>query len=283
MSSIFIEYGQGNLPRLPLHQNPGLELTYLQRGKLAWQCENQSEVVPPESLYFTLPWQTHGSISEFEPGHHWYFVVIRLESSRPYIRFPAKLGFNPATEKAISRSLTHASGHVRPASKLVRLLMPSLVEELERPGHLHGPRVVQMASLLILELNLHLQNPAPVPQTLEASRFAQLLEELRGQFAEPWTLEQMASRVRLGPTHFTALFRQQTGDTPMHYIQRVRIDAARKLLRTTNRNVTDIALECGFSSSQHLAHVFKQFVGVTASAYRRDGPPHLVLPRTVSR
>ena len=279
MSSIFIEHGQGNLPRLPAHQNPGLELSYLQRGRLTWQCEDESEIVPPESLYFTLPWQRHGSVSEFEPGHYWYFIVIRLESERPHVQFPAELGFDPATEKTIGRLLTQARGHVRPASELTRLLMPSLVEELEHPGLLHGPRVMRMASLLILELALHLENPELVPRTLAAPRFARLMEELQGHCAEPWTLEQMASRVRLGPTHFTTLFRQQTGDSPMHYIQRLRIDAARKLLRTTNRNITDIAMECGFSSSQHLAHVFKQFIGVTASAYRQHGPPELVLPR----
>ena len=279
MSSIFIEYGQGNLPRLPLHQNPGLELIYLQRGKLTWQCENKLEIVPPESLYFTLPWQTHGSVSEFEPGHYWYFVVIRVESSRPHVRFPAELGFDSATEETISRLLTRASGHVRPASELVHLLLPSLVEELEHPGLLHGPRVMRMTSQLILELARKLENSEPVPQTLEALRFEKLLEELRGNCAEPWTLEQMASRVHLGPTQFTALFRRQTGDSPLHYIQRLRIDGARKLLRTTQRNVTDIAMECGFSSSQHLAHVFKQFTGVTASAYRQYGPPDLVLPR----
>jgi transcriptional regulator GlxA family with amidase domain len=57
------------------------------------------------------------------------------------------------------------------------------------------------------------------------------------------------------------------------------VERARRLLRTTNLSVTEIALACGFASSQHFARVFQQFTGVTASAYRQHGPPVVVLPR----
>jgi len=50
--------------------------TFAPAPALVWQCDGKPEAVPPESLYFTLGWQEHGSIWEFEPGHYWYFVVI---------------------------------------------------------------------------------------------------------------------------------------------------------------------------------------------------------------
>ena len=279
MSKIFMEYGQGNLPRLPRHQNPGLEIIYLQEGHLLWECEGKKESYPPETLYFTLPGQIHGSALEFEPAHYWYFVVIRADFKGSLLQFPKELGFDVATEKTISDLLTQATEHVVPASNIAKALLPGLVEELEKPGILYRPRVLRITGQLILDLAISCSRRPPLASASEAARFAKLLAELAATSSEPWTLEEMASRLRLGMTRFTALFRQQTGESPMHHLQRLRIDRARKLLRTSDASITDIAMACGFSSSQHFAHVFRQYTNSTALEYRRHGPPELILPR----
>jgi AraC-like DNA-binding protein len=279
MQIIFEEFGKGTLQRLPHHKNPGLEIVYLRHGHLVWECDGKPEAVPPESLYFTLPWQEHGSAWEFEPGHYWYFVVLRLEDESKRLRFSKALGFDSATERMVRRRLVQASRHSLSAPPLVRALMPALVEELEHPGALHQPLVSRMAAQLVLELARLLGKPKDTRRQDDADRFSALLTELRRTCAEPWTLEKMAARLQLRRTRFSALFRHYTGDTPLHYLLRLRVEQARHLLRTTDRNVTDIAMACGFASSQHLARIFHQFTGVTASAYRRHGAPLLHLPR----
>ena len=74
------EFGLGQLPQLPSHKNPGLEIIHVRRGRLWWQCEGNRESVEPDTAYFTMPWQQHGSCSEYEPGHEWAFIVIRTEN-----------------------------------------------------------------------------------------------------------------------------------------------------------------------------------------------------------
>lgn len=66
----------------------------------------------------------------------------------------------------------------------------------------------------------------------------------------------------------------------MHYLNRLRIDRARVGLRNTAASITDIALDCGFCSSQHFARVFRQFTGMTALEYRQKKLPALRLPRS---
>jgi len=49
----------------------------------------------------------------------------------------------------------------------------------------------------------------------------------------------------------------------------LRIERARELLSNPALSLTDIALDCGFSSHSHMTRVFRQFLGVTPSEYRR--------------
>lgn len=64
------------------------------------------------------------------------------------------------------------------------------------------------------------------------------------------------------------IFRQYVHYRPMEYVQRRRITVAAELLRTTHRQVTDIALDCGFSSVSYFIKQFKSVVGCTPAGYR---------------
>ena len=175
MNDWFAEFGRGELPRLPFHKNPGLEIVCLQRGRLAWRCEGNTEVVHPDSIYFTLPWQEHGSACEFEPGHRWSFVVIRLEGAvdtRPTpFKFPPALGFDARTTAVIRRMLVEAPRHAWPSNPLARVLMAALVSELETPGALHRQRLVHLTSQLILELAAIIDRPESCKDSPDVERF----------------------------------------------------------------------------------------------------------------
>jgi AraC family transcriptional regulator len=70
--------------------------------------------------------------------------------------------------------------------------------------------------------------------------------------------------------HFVRMFRAATGYTPHNYLLKLRLDRARELLASPTLPLTDIALECGFSSHSHLSRVFRQVLGATPSEYRRS-------------
>ena len=283
MNNLFDEFGTGNLPRLPLHKNPGLEIVLLHRGHLVWECEGKQENVYPDSLYFTLPWQEHGSTGEFEPGHEWSFVVLFLPGAgltgpTPF-DFPAELGFDNATSEFIGNLLLNAPRHAWPSTPLFRVVLSSLVAELSSPRLFHRPRTIHLTAQLILELAAILEQPENQPDPMEAERLPWLLHELKQRCAEPWTLNDMAALIGLKHARFTLLFHHYTGDSPLRYLNRLRVEKARFMLRSTPKPITWIALECGFCSSQHFARVFREFTGVTAQEYRQNKLSPLELPR----
>jgi AraC family L-rhamnose operon regulatory protein RhaS len=85
----------------------------------------------------------------------------------------------------------------------------------------------------------------------------------------------MAAHVGLKRTQFSELIHHHTGDSPMLHLNRLRVAKARKLLASTRRSVTEIAYECGFTSSQYFADVFHTLTGKTASSFRKN-PPQFV-------
>ena len=283
VSDLIDEFGLGSMPLLPSHKNAGLEIVHVRQGRLSWQCEGKKESVGPDSAYFTLPWQQHGSCSEYEPGHEWAFIVIRMENASSEksqeILFPKALGFDTKTARRISRTLLGTSCHAWPATPLLREVMSSLISELKRPGAYVRTKSIHFVSLLVLELAATIEVSAGAARSNDLEHFSPLILQLRKHCEQDWTLDQMAGLAGLKRTHFTERFRRTTGDSPMHFLHRIRMDRARHLLKNSDTSVTTVALECGYCSSQHFARVFKEFCGVTALEYRRLGAPQVELRR----
>lgn len=262
------EYGHGSGRSLPLHRNPGLEIVYLPKGKLVWQCEGKRETIHPDSIYFTMPWEVHGSAAEFEPGHEWYFAVIRAAHTGHHrLIFPPELSLSPTQSNLITTTLLSRKQRAWPATPIVRTIMPALCAELDNPGPLSGTRVVNMCTLLLSEIAAIVAGRVETGKD-DNFRVNKLIAELHRRLAEEWTLGRMAGVIGLKRTQFTSLLRKQTGDTPTQFLNRIRTARARELLASTNRGITEIALECGFSSSQYFSDVFRRFTGSTATQYR---------------
>lgn len=81
-------------------------------------------------------------------------------------------------------------------------------------------------------------------------------------------LEDVAQAVGLSSGYLHRAFKAATGETPLAYIQRKRIDRALQLLGSRDISVLEVATQVGFVSPSHFARLFRQRVGVTPSEYR---------------
>ncbi len=84
------------------------------------------------------------------------------------------------------------------------------------------------------------------------------------------TLEQVATYVDMAPTYFSRVFKQEQGCTFIEYLTRIRLEEAKRLLRTTTLPVADIGYAVGYQGSTYLAEVFKATERITPGAYRRN-------------
>jgi transcriptional regulator GlxA family with amidase domain len=91
-------------------------------------------------------------------------------------------------------------------------------------------------------------------------------------YAQPLDIRALARIAFVSEAHFIRTFRATFGETPNRYLQRRRVERAMFLLRSTDRSVTDICMDVGFSSLGTFSRVFRDIVGEPPSEYRRRGP-----------
>jgi AraC-like DNA-binding protein len=92
---------------------------------------------------------------------------------------------------------------------------------------------------------------------------------------EALTLERIAAVAWLSPHHFLRLFKQVFAVTPHQYRTHKRIERARRLLISTDRPITEIALESGMESHSSFSRLFRSHVGVSPESYRQQNQvPH---------
>lgn len=88
-------------------------------------------------------------------------------------------------------------------------------------------------------------------------------------YAEKITLEEIAAKLQMNPSYFSALFKKQTGKNFQNYLQDYRIEKAKELLRTTNETMMSIAERVGYTDTRYFSQCFAKVVGVKPSIYRK--------------
>ena len=92
-------------------------------------------------------------------------------------------------------------------------------------------------------------------------------------YAEPLDVRDVAAVAHVSPAHFSRSFRAVFGETPHRYLQRRRVERSMFLLRETDRSVTDICFDVGFTSLGTFSRTFREIIGETPSGYRDGHEP----------
>jgi AraC-like DNA-binding protein len=99
-------------------------------------------------------------------------------------------------------------------------------------------------------------------------------------YAEPLDVRAVAAVAHVSPAHFIRSFLAVFGETPHRYLQRRRVERSMFLLRETDRTVTDVCFDVGFTSLGTFSRTFRRIVGETPSGYRAGHGP-IVAPHCV--
>lgn len=88
--------------------------------------------------------------------------------------------------------------------------------------------------------------------------------------AEDLSLELLAGMVYLSPSYLSRLFKRETGETLSSYVQNIRIEQAKTLLRTTSLKTYEVAERVGIPDPVYFSRIFKKITGVKPKDFRRD-------------
>lgn len=135
-----------------------------------------------------------------------------------------------------------------------------------------GREMAIMASkVYALEIDRKSQSPFVMfsgQKKHEDNPIKQAQEYIENNVTERISVEDLALKYAIGRRHFERRFKKATKNTPVEYMQRVKIEAAKKHLETSRKNVNEVMYEVGYSDTKAFRTVFKKLTGLSPIEYR---------------
>lgn len=154
----------------------------------------------------------------------------------------------------------------RQAERLFRDCLDALYEGYGLPTLIYAAQSVQH----ILSLLLYRNQALPMDQRKRHRRpsLDSVVEFMQINLRESLRLEDFAKQVGMSVSHFSELFRAQTGQSPMAYFTSIRIRYGCRLLDLSGQTVKSVAVECGYRDPYYFSRVFKKVMGLSPEKYR---------------
>lgn len=178
--------------------------------------------------------------AHFHPREHW----------APFLAWP-RIGPGIATV-ALTRSFEDVFDAMRRAHREREelLAMPAIEEALVRSW----------------------REAAPTPSLVHDERVRLVTEYLQDHLAEAHSVAALSHRVGLSESRLSHLFQSELGVSPRVYLERLRMDRARRLLANTNLTIREIAEEVGMENEFYFSNRFRKLVGISPSGWRAGRP-----------
>jgi AraC family transcriptional regulator len=111
--------------------------------------------------------------------------------------------------------------------------------------------------------------PEQVRGGLAPWQIRKVTSHVEAHLHRPIRNEELATLVRLNPSHFGRAFRNSFGEPPHEYVIRRRVERAQGLMLSTDAPLSLIALDCGLADQSHLTRLFRRIAGESPRAWRR--------------
>lgn len=179
------------------------------------------------------------------------------------------VGSGFCAENGIDVSLLSFDTQIRDAQALS--LFGQVMDSYDNQDHLQQARL--RCGTLALMIHLCQKHAQPrttaITENLGFQSVITAIGYIQENLQHKLTVEQVAKHAGFSKYYFLRLFRQVTGYTLVQYINLLRCERARDLLRTGKHTVKETALLCGFDNLSYFSNVFKKNIGCLPSVYKR--------------
>jgi AraC family L-rhamnose operon regulatory protein RhaS len=267
--------------RLDWHRNEGLELSFLRSGSVEFATAGHSQTLFPHDMTICCPWQLHRVGTPLVDAGilMWLILDQKIHSADQQWSWPHWIVLTKQDLNELTRLLLYNPQPVCPAnSKMVNCWeqLFHAVQDNQEGNHFSQIAVAVNELLLLLLMFLrgnerdkkHEAVSALPPALHTVKLFWDDLKNIPSLLEKEWSVKDMANLCRMSESHFTQCCRKLTNKSPSHLLNHCRIQHALFLMtHDPQKSITDIALDCGFTTSQYFATVFKKITGQTPSHY----------------
>lgn len=152
---------------------------------------------------------------------------------------------------------------------IVKNLIDALIEEYDSANIGRHDMIQSLFSILAIFISRKyaFDTTKTTPSLLHIATSVSYMEN---NFTKIISMDDLALMSGLSTRHFNRLFKETYGTTPVHYLLNLRLDLASYLLRSSDQNITEIALQSGFQDINYFSRAFRKFRNMTPSTYRDE-------------
>jgi AraC-like DNA-binding protein len=228
------------------HTHPGYLFLLAFDRNTAFVADGRTLVSEPGMVIAIAPGAPHHELAQDEPPR---YVAICIDRAH----FEAQLAHYHPTDRP--------NFHLRAFMNECEADLPGRATLLAAMG-------VRITHSL-LRAALGVKPPAPAADSIRLEVY-RAIQHMHDHFAERLTVAELARVAGISPSHFSRLFRRETGHSPLAYLIRVRIQRGRQLLRAGGDPVSTIAFKCGFATPSHFTDCFRKQCGLSPSEYLKS-------------
>ena len=268
LHALFYRHDEEHIP--PVHLHVGLlELVIVTEGSAVHVINGLRDPIGTGNVFVVRPGERHGFEHPRELGVYNILFEEKLQSV-----FADDLAVLPGYQTLFNRKLSP-----KQSSKYISSLELSHLQEVLHEAEIitdadnkatPGWRTVMLAAFLRL-IWLVCANSRSVsqPEMAVSSCICRAIDYMRRHYAEPMNLLQLAGLAGMSESNFRHRFTLLMGMPPIEYLLRLRIEAAKKMLRIRDVSVADVSLRSGFQDCNYFTRKFRELTGTPPSRYRR--------------
>jgi AraC-like DNA-binding protein len=260
------------------HRNEGLEFVFLESGEAGFTVDGASHHLRAGAVTLTRPWQLHhlGDPNLDRGRLYWLILDIHALNPRRPWKWPDWVVLDDSDKRAFERFARRSADAVWLSVPPIREIFREIADAVRTWGQPRSASRLGVAvnRLLIEMLDLFTADPGcdareHIDHRMRVKRFLSALASDPQLCARPWQIEEMAAHCEVGVTTLAKYCGELVNATPVIYLNACRADhAARWLKAEPSLSMTEVAMRCGFNSSQYFATVFRRVHRVSPKEYR---------------
>ena len=268
---IFISDAAPRKNDLQIHHHVLIELSLILKGKGIYEAGNRRYSIEEGDVFLYRPNEAH-YITDIEEGG---MTLLNLHIAPQYLYN----AFQDAIGSDYSKILT--SGFDIGSNKINDFLPEQKAEEVRRQFFkIRDECVKKQSDFLIVVLNgignimieiarCFPEQPAYNNQKQRYKQAISAIDYINDHFCEQITLEDVAASVGYSRCYCSDVFKKCIGLSIWEYICIKRIEKALTLIKTTDKNILDIAIDCGFINTANFNNLFKTYLRLTPREFRK--------------
>ena len=268
---LFTSIAKPRKNNLRIHYHTSIEISLILRGKGIYKTSDKTYAIQEGDIFFYRPNEAH-CITDIEAEG---MELLNLHIAPYYLYTNLQNALNSNYVKILAANFPLKSNKLNDILSSeqfeeVKNLFLSIRREMESKKSDYVTFVCNyISAILILISRFHKNAKFSQKEKQNYPRLLQAVKYIDTHFKDNITLDGIAQNVGYSKCYFSSIFKKCMGMSIWDYICIKRIEESLTLIKTTDQNIADIALESGFNNAVNFNKLFKKYTNVTPNFFRK--------------